>query len=221
MVGPPSPATPSPPHTTTPAQGGQTPRRRPPHLVTGLTNGDTYTFTVTATNGAGPDTASAPATGTTADHRPGADRGGYHLCHTSASISWTAPANNGGATITGYTVTSDITGAPRPPTAGATTCTVTGLTNGTAYTFTVTATNRAGTGFGFDAVQLDHAGGTPGAPTGVRATAVATSATITWTDPTNTGGGALTGYTVTATSATPGPGHQPSTGRRPPAPSPG
>ena len=68
----------------------------------------------------------------------------------SAGVSWTAPAN-GGSPITAYTVTpyvgataqvpSTITGTPP-----ATTMTITGLTNGTAYTFTVTATNGVGTG---------------------------------------------------------------------------
>ena len=62
-----------------------------------------------------------------------------------ASVSWTAPLITGGAPITGYTVTSSP-GGKTATTTGATTATVTGLTNDTAYTFTVTATNTAGTG---------------------------------------------------------------------------
>ena len=59
-------------------------------------------------------------------------------------VSFTAPASNGGLSITQYTVTaspgaSTSSGVSSP-------ITVTGLANGTAYTFTVTATNADGTG---------------------------------------------------------------------------
>jgi uncharacterized delta-60 repeat protein len=68
------------------------------------------------------------------------------LSPTSVSITFTAPANNGGATIETYTATSSpgsITG--RVFQSGSGSITITGLTPSTAYTFRVTASNSAGT----------------------------------------------------------------------------
>ena len=121
-----------------------------PLTVTGLTNGTAYTFTVVATNSVGAGAASSPSTAVTPVTPatvPGAPTDVTAIAgNTQATVSFTAPANNGGATITGYTVTSSpgnftATGAASP-------LTVTGLTNGTAYTFTVVATNSVGAGAG-------------------------------------------------------------------------
>jgi hypothetical protein len=110
--------------------------------VTGLTNGTNYYFVVKAIHPGGssvasnevsamPKTISSAPMGVTAVAGDG-----------QATISFTLPADNGGSALTGYEITSSpgnirVMGTASP-------ITVTGLTNGTAYTFTVKAVNSAG-----------------------------------------------------------------------------
>jgi hypothetical protein len=63
-----------------------------------------------------------------------------------ATVVFSAPVSNGGSIITGYTVTSNPAGGV-DSNAGTTNLVhvITGLANGTSYTFTVTASNAAGT----------------------------------------------------------------------------
>src|SRR5690606_27276543 len=63
-----------------------------------------------------------------------------------ATVTWVAPANNGGKPIIGYIVEESNNSALNCTTTGALTCTVPGLSNGTFYTFVVKAENEVGVG---------------------------------------------------------------------------
>jgi hypothetical protein len=169
--------------------------------VTGLTNGTLYTFTVSATNVIGTGPTSSPSNAVTPATVPGAPANvSASAASGSATVSWSAPAD-GGSSILSYTVTPYVGSTAQPATSvtgspPATVATVTGLTNGTTYTFTVAATNGLGTGPASGASNPVTPLSVPGAPANVLASAGDSSATVSWTAP-NNGGSAITSYTVT------------------------
>jgi hypothetical protein len=114
-------------------------------VVTGLTNGTAYTFTVTANNIVGDSDPSPDSNSVTPGTEPATPSAPVATAGDSqASVTWTKPADNG-PPIRSYTVTSSAGQVCTTNDADTLTCDVTGLTNGTAYTFTVRATNALGT----------------------------------------------------------------------------
>lgn len=111
-------------------------------------------------------------------------------------ISWTAPADDGGSSITGYVV-APFDGATALPTSTlpATTLstTVAGLANGTSYEFRVRALNS--TGEGADASITATPATVPAAPSGVMLKK--NPIRISWNAPEETGGAALTSFRIT------------------------
>jgi predicted lipoprotein with Yx(FWY)xxD motif len=117
-------------------------------VITGLANMTTYTFKVKAQNSVGTG-ANSPASNSVKVGTPAAPAKPFAAPGlASARVNWVTPANNGSA-ITGYVVTPFIGAVAQPPRTFNTTAIVqliSGLTNGTAYTFKVQAKNARGLG---------------------------------------------------------------------------
>jgi trimeric autotransporter adhesin len=171
--------------------------------VSGLTNGTAYTFTVSAMNAVGFGASSPHSNAVTPDTVPGVPLIGTATAgDTSATVTWTAPASNGGSAITGYTITASDSTTPANGgqtctwTTGPLTCAVTGLTNGDSYSFTVTATNGVGTGASSGTSNAVTPATVPGVPVIGTATAGDASATVNWTAPASNGS-PITNYDIT------------------------
>lgn len=111
----------------------------------------------------------------------------------SIEISWDVPMFDGGSSITSY----KVYGGEETIIAYVSYATITGLTAGTEYTFTVTALNASGESENSSGSSITPAS-VPDPPTGLSASddGFGNSATIVWTAPTNTGGNALTEYRI-------------------------
>jgi hypothetical protein len=164
---------------------------------TGLTNGTSYTFAVKATNGVGDGAASPASDAVTpagvpgAPGKPSATRGDG-----SVALAWTA-ANANGSPLTQYIVTASPGGASFMVPGNITSMNFTGLSNGTAYTFTVRASNAVGDGSPSVPSDAVTAAGLPGAPGKPSATPHDHSVALTWAAA-GTNGSPLTQYAITA-----------------------
>src|SRR4029079_3082125 len=133
---------------------------------------------------------------------PGAPTiGPASVIYPTVTVSWTAPASNGGSALHCYLMTPYVDGIPQSPVtfmSTATAETITGLTDGVTYTFTVAAINAIGTGpDSTPSNPVTVAPTEPGPPIIGTATAGNGRATVSWTAPTLDGGSPITGYIVT------------------------
>jgi PKD repeat protein len=172
--------------------------------VDGLSNGTTYTFVVTASNSNGegpPSRHSNPVTPTSGAPRPSVPSAPSGVSTSAGdrqvTVNWSAPASGGGA-ITSYTVTPYVGDEPmRPVTVSSvTSTTIEDLSNGTAYTFTVSATNAVGTGKPSGHSPPTTPAGVPSAPRKVRAESGEEAASVSWSAPADEGS-AITAYLIT------------------------
>lgn len=171
--------------------------------VTGLSSGGSYTFTSTATNVGGTSGSSVASASITLS-APGVPGTPTAIAGAgSATVSITPPSSGG--TPSSYTVTSSPAGGTCTVTVPATSCVVSGLTPGTSYTFTATATNglaTSGASAASNAVTptspTPPTPVTPSAPGSVSVVAGSGSATVSWSAPANPGSFAVTQYRVIA-----------------------
>jgi parallel beta-helix repeat protein len=120
-----------------------------------------------------------------------------------ARVIWKAPANNGGAPITGYRVIPYAAGVAQPAivfNSAATTQQINGLTDGASYRFTVAARNVVGFGppSAMSPAMIAGAPGQPGVPTVVKP--ASGSLKNTFAAPMNNGA-PITSYSVTCASS--------------------
>jgi uncharacterized repeat protein (TIGR02543 family) len=169
------------------------------NFTNNLTNGTAVTFTVRANNGAYTSDTSTATIAVTPATIPGAPTGltASSSAPGKATITFTAPTDNGGSAVTDYVVTSSPGGFTCVTANPSTGCEITGLTNGTAYTFTAVARNSVGNSVNSTPSAAVTPVGKPSTPTNVVASAGNASATVSFTAP-NNGGSAITRYDVEA-----------------------
>jgi titin len=172
-----------------------------PLVINSLTNGVAYNVVIRAVNGIGIGLESAALTAI--PQVPGAGRPisvTTTPLNESVRVAWAPPAAYVGAPIIGYRVNATPGSGSCSWSSGEYSCLVTGLTNGTSYTFTVTSL-RDDNGTTRDIVtSIASATTTPrtlaGAPTALVAVGGGNEATLSWSAPASNGGAAISDYRI-------------------------
>ncbi len=187
--------------------------------VTGLTNGDQYRFAVSAvslvgTGAAGWSNLVRPAT---APNPPNILK--VVPAAGAAMVYWSVPTLNGGTPVGSYRVVTSPGGAFCHVPLSMTSCRIVGLQNGGTYTFTVNATNAAGTSamsapsapirVTGNSVPVGRRITLPSAPFITSRTVSGSYATIRWNWPTSNGGVRLSGYDIYVGSSPNGAAYRP------------
>ncbi len=185
--------------------GAPVPAAELERVLTGLANGSSRSFTVTAVNDAGPGAASEASEAVVPSTVPGppSEVAASAESDGTLSVSWTAPEDDGGAVVESYRVEAHVPDegvAARLDTAtAATSASLEGLDPGTQVLVTVRAANARGLGPQSPPAEPVTPSLPPGPPTGVLAVASApTAATVSWLAPDDDGGTAIASYTVTS-----------------------
>ncbi len=171
------------------------------HTVGTLTNGTAYTFQIRAVNDHNGDTADDPGPASDAvTVTPGVPVAPATLSvapgDQQATLTWRAPASDGGSAVTGYEYTSnadaatpawaDVPDSGSDGRADETQYTVTSLVNNTAYAFAVRAENAIGPGAATRTLRATPVPpGTPQRPAGLRAHPGSQTVRLTWSPPGN------------------------------------
>jgi uncharacterized repeat protein (TIGR02543 family) len=177
--------------------------------VTGLAAGSSYEFRVYARNLIGlsqpslvsPVVATSPLAPSIASVIAGSEQ---------VTVTWNAPSHLGSGTLTGleYVVTAYNSAGNEAgtcsPTPGQLSCVVTGLDNGSTYTFKVAAVTTIATSAQSSSSSPATPAGVPSAPANVVATVSGANMTVTFDPPSDNGGSAITSYIATPSPATAG-----------------
>jgi len=149
---------------------------------------------VTTTATAQQDTPVAPGAPTGLTATPG---------NGTATLSWSAPSSDGGSPVDAYLIAGGTSPSDTSisETVGGHTATLSGLTNGTLYSFSVHAQNAFGDGPAVTVTVTPQAAGTvtgavPGAPTGLVTSYGDGFIALSWSPPASAGSSPVAGYHV-------------------------
>jgi hypothetical protein len=164
-------------------------------LVGGTATGAMAAVTSASASSAQQGTPTAPGAPTGLTATPG---------NGTATLSWSAPGSDGGSPVDFYVIEGGTSPADDGilDKAGGHTATISGLTNGTAYYFSVHAQNAFGDGASATVTvtpgpgSVTGSGSRPGSPTGLKTSSGDGFIALSWSPPTSTGGSPVTGYHV-------------------------